>query len=114
MNCQHKNAFTNQCGCDRNNLPTIALGRIVATPGAIEALQEAGVHPLALLNRHATKDWGDLDEHDKRCNESALKDGSRILSAYTLSPDVKVWIITEAENDDGQRESTCVLLPEEY
>jgi hypothetical protein len=27
---------------------------------------------------------------------------------------VKIWIITEAAGDDGNRASTCILLPDEY
>lgn len=28
--------------------------------------------------------------------------------------DALLWVITEAVGDDGLRESTCVLLPDEY
>ena len=51
---------------------------------------------------------------DKRLNVEALHAGSRILSAYILPTDVKIWIITEAEDDNGERKATTVLLPEEY
>jgi hypothetical protein len=54
-------------------------------------------------------DWGEVCAEDKRANDAALKLGERLLSAYTLSAGVKVWIITEAD-----RSSTCILLPEEY
>jgi hypothetical protein len=42
------------------NRPTarFPLGDIVATPGAIEALQEAKQESLALLRRHQTGGWG--------------------------------------------------------
>lgn len=40
--------------------------------------------------------------------------GSRLLSAYTSAAGVKVWIITEAADDEGKRPATTVLLPEEY
>jgi hypothetical protein len=46
-------------------------------------------------------------------NQSALKDGSRIFSSYIIGDD-KVWVITEAVNEDGSRNSTTVLLPSEY
>jgi hypothetical protein len=38
--------------------PLFPLGRIVATPGALEALQSAGQDARALLVRHARGDWG--------------------------------------------------------
>jgi len=44
----------------------------------------------------------------------ALQDGSRILSAYHTSTGQKIWIITEATDDRGQRSATTILLPDEY
>ncbi len=85
------------------------LGRIVATPGALDALAEAGVVPVALLARHQSGDWGEVPKEDAKENEHSLKDGFRVLSSYLLPTGAKVWIITEAD-----RSSTCLLLPEEY
>ncbi len=85
------------------------LGRIVATPGAIELLGSSGTDALALLQRHASGDWGDVDAHDRRENERSLKNGWRLLSSYGVGEGRKVWIITEAD-----RSSTCLLLPSEY
>ena len=88
---------------------TLPLGRVVATPGALRTLKEAGVSPSSLLIRHASGDWGELTEHDRKENEFSLKSGFRILSSYTLSSGERIWIITEAD-----RSSTCLLLPTEY
>lgn len=86
------------------------LGQIVATPGALAALAEAGESPLSLLMRHQSGDWGTLDREDRCLNDRAVEGGDRILSAYGLpSTGQKVWVITESD-----RSSTCVLLPEEY
>ena len=85
------------------------LGRIVATPGAGAALADAGDDPLPFLARHRAGDWGDLDKSDKEENERSIFAGCRLLSAYELSDQTKIWIITEAD-----RSSTCILLPEEY
>ena len=90
-------------------IPRFPLGQIVATPGALEALTEAGERPATLLKRHLTGDWGEVDEHDRRENDRSLADGCRLLSAYTLSTGTKLWIITEAD-----RSSTTLLLPSEY
>ena len=89
-------------------------GQFVATHGALEAMAEAGVLPIDLLSRHLKGDWGDLDADDADRNEDALKDGSRIFSAYLLDKDIKVWIITEAMSDIGIRSATTILLPSEY
>jgi hypothetical protein len=53
-------------------------------------------------------------DEDKELNDEALKDGSRLLSAYRLKNGTKIWLITEAVGDDGRREATTILLPEEY
>jgi hypothetical protein len=89
--------------------PTFPLGQVVATPGALSALAEAGQTPLEFIARHATGDWGDLGEEDRRENERSLRDGCRLLSAYRLQDGTKIWVITEAD-----RSSTTLLLPEEY
>jgi hypothetical protein len=96
------------------NMPLFKLGQVVATPGAIEALEKAGQVPFEFIARHAKGDWGDLSEEDRRLNDEALKDGSRILSAYRLNTGLKIWIITEATDDNEQRAATTILLPEEY
>ena len=89
--------------------PLFALGKIVATPGALAAIEASGDDPLALLSRHVSGDWGDLDEHDRHENELGLREGFRLLSAYTLRTGAKIWIITEAD-----RSVTTFLLPDEY
>lgn len=88
---------------------SFALGQVVATPGAIDALKTAGDTPLPYVTRHAAGDWGDLGEDDKRMNDLASTHDERILSAYTLTDGTPIWIITE-----GDRSATTVLLPEEY
>ena len=85
------------------------LGRVVATPGVLDALAAAAVSPAALLARHVVGDWGDLDEEDRRENELSLTKGFRLLSSYGLPDGGKVWIITEAD-----RSATTLLLPSEY
>ena len=89
--------------------PRFPLGRTVATPGALDALKTNDQTPLEFLLRHATGDWGDLDADDKERNEEAIQEDSRIFSAYTLSDDTRIYVITEAD-----RSVTTVLLPEEY
>jgi hypothetical protein len=83
-------------------------GRLVATPAALTLLGGCGKAPIEYLDRHLSGDWGDLDAHDRRENERAIREGFRIFSAYD-TPVGKIWIITE-----GNRSSTCILLPSEY
>ena len=89
-------------------MPTFSLGRLVATPRALDSATPAEL--LALVRRHAAGDWGELDAEDRRANETALRIGERLLSAYSVpSSGARVWLITEAD-----RSATTVLLPEDY
>ncbi len=90
------------------------LGRLLSTPGAMRATQDAEVDLLDILSRHARLVQGALCDDDHQANLDALESGGRIFSAYLLPDDIKVWVITEAEDDAGCRVATTVLLPEEY
>jgi hypothetical protein len=93
------------------------LGRIVATPAAIDALADWPGRIFKLIARHVSGDWGTVCPEDSRQNDRAVKVGERILSAYAVDPgrpafgygDNTVWIITEWD-----RSVTTVLLPDEY
>jgi|SRR6516165_2835895 hypothetical protein len=85
------------------------LGQIVATPGALEALEASHQSPAEFLTRHARGDWGELSSDDIAENEFSLKNGFRLLSSYCTATGQKLWVITEAERD-----LTTVLLPDEY
>ena len=94
--------------------PKFSLSQLVATPGALEALQKAGQSAIEFLQRHARGDWDEVCEEDREANGRAVLDGSRILSAYRTSLGEKLWIITEATDDSGNRAATTILLPSEY
>ena len=89
--------------------PLFDLGQVVGTPGALQALENAGQQPGELLARHVMGEWGDLCDEDKAENDLSVEKGFRILSAYTLQTGVKIWVITEWD-----RSATTILLPEEY
>lgn len=87
--------------------PRFELGRTLITSAAQAVLHSEDV--TKALSRHHTGDWGDLDDEDKQSNERALKDGSRLLSAYHDRKGTKFYIITE-----WNRQFTTVMLPEDY
>ena len=91
------------------SMPLFSLGQIVATPGALEALERAAQSPATFLDRHVSGDWGEVCNEDKQANNEALEKGFRILSAYHTRTGTKLWIITEAD-----RSATTILLPKEY
>ena len=63
------------------------------------------------INRFVKDDWGDLCEDDKELNRAALKDGGRVLAAYTSSKG-KIYIITDDTKANPQ--VTTVLYASEY
>ena len=82
-------------------------GEFIATPAVLAAVPRSVID--AAIARHLSGDWGDMTDEDKRTNNQALKDGSRLFSAYQVRKDTRIWIITEAD-----RSATTVLLPEDY
>lgn len=89
------------------NLQHFALGRLLITPAARDALTPDEVG--AALRRHAQGDWGDVPADDWKANDEALKEGTRLFSAYHGRDGTKFWIVTEAN-----RQATTVLLPDDY
>jgi hypothetical protein len=81
--------------------PLFTLGRVVATPGALEALRSADMDARELLRHHAAGDWGDVGVDDARENDLSVRQGFRILSSYRLPTAATIWIITEADRRDG-------------
>ena len=85
------------------------LGRLVATPGAIDLLRSSGEDLLpTLLARHQSGDWGEVPPEDARENEFSVRHGFRIISSYRVAGE-KLWVITERD-----RSATTLLLPLEY
>jgi len=85
------------------------LGQIVATPGALQALEDANQQAAEFIARHARLEQGTLCEADHEENLFSLDKRLRLFSAYETSASVKLWIITEAD-----RSVTTILLPCEY
>lgn len=86
-----------------------ALGRVVATPGALDLLDRTGTNAFDLLQRHQHGDWGGVPPEDAEENLRSVETGCRILSSYSLNDAERLWIITEAD-----RSATTLLLPDEY
>ncbi len=86
--------------------PLFDLGQVVITAHAKDVLDQRDVENA--IQRHATGDWGEMCEADKRQNDMAVAQDLRIFSAYDGSG-TRFWIITEAE-----RSATTILLPDDY
>ncbi|HET6930815.1 MAG TPA: CpaF/VirB11 family protein [Candidatus Acidoferrum sp.] len=62
--------------------PLFDLGQLVATPGALAALEKSGQSPMDFLSRHVTGDWGDIPDEDRKENQLSLEKGFRLMSSY--------------------------------
>ncbi|MCY4631671.1 MAG: hypothetical protein OXE75_12430 [bacterium] len=116
----------------------VPLGHLVATRAVDRQLlgqAEGRAFVMVCLRRHAGGDWGELDDHDAEANDLATVTGARVLSSYLIPgelrqgaaaepdsgpqlreviPDERLWIITEAEDSQGNRSQTTVLFPSDY
>ena len=98
----------------RTSTAKFSLGKVMATPGAMQGMAASGQEAAFFLDRHAAGDWGQVCQEDAQLNDEALKDGGRILSAYSTLWGVRIWIITEAADAHGHRAATTIMLPDEY
>ena len=89
--------------------PLFDLGQLVATPGALTALEKSGQSPMDFFSRHVTGDWGEIPEEDRKENQFSLEKGFRLMSSYRTTANDVVWVITECS-----RSHTTLLLPSEY
>jgi len=83
-----------------------SLGQVVMMTGVRDSFKPE--HIAEAIQRHSGGDWGEVHKADARENELSLRQGFRLLSAYTFN-ESKMWVITEAD-----RSSTTLLLPDEY
>ena len=102
-------------------------GQVVMTPGAEDVLNEDGIRPGWLVQRHITGDYGKFGLHedvvlteremqrgaletadDGKLNVWGVENWGRIISVYPTRKG-EVWVLTEQD-----RSVTTVLLPKEY
>ena len=100
----------------------IQIGEVYATKGVNEdAEKNENFREFINIctNRHINKDFGEMEEEDIESNKESIINGSRIFSSYKIDKKLnnendKLWIITEAENDNKEREYTTILYPKKY
>lgn len=91
-----------------------SLGRVVATPAALELLARNNMLPAALIQRHQGCDWGEVNAHDAALNDRALH-GGRIVGCHKIDG-IAVWLITEVVGGEHGNLiiGTTMLLAGEY
>jgi len=96
------------------HLRLFELGRLRVTPAALRIIRESGQELDEFLNRHIHGDWGHVFEENKQQNDQAVRSGGRLVSVYRTHNGTKIWVVTEAVDDSGNRAATTILLPSEY
>jgi hypothetical protein len=90
-----------------------SLGRVVATAAVAASVPEEVI--IGLLDRHASRDWGDLDGEDKEANDADHSQAEgRLFSSYESEEHGTIWVITEDLRGEGGGPTTTVLFPEDY
>ncbi|BCG56754.1 hypothetical protein [Paenibacillus sp. URB8-2] len=87
--------------------PLFEIGKVIATPGALEMIGDYGV--IYVVNCHAHSNYGNVSDTDKKLNDWAIEHGERIVSTYSGIWEKSVFVVTERD-----RSVTTVLLAEEY
>jgi hypothetical protein len=90
-----------------------SLGQVYATPAVLAHLEKHAMYPSALLGPHCHGEYGQLDEEDRQANDDALIYGGRILSVAGIENE-RIYIITDAADEQGVRHATTLLFPREY
>jgi hypothetical protein len=84
------------------------LGAVVATQRVREVF--SGPYLASCVARHASGDWGELTEEERRLNDLALEQGGPLVSFYRHPVGGRgLYIITTAD-----KSKTTILLLEEY
>ena len=81
-------------------IPLFSLGEVYMTAGISAFVKQHKVDLSPFIHKHHCGDWGCVCAEDKQENELSLKEGYRLLSAYTITigkEETKIWIITEAD-----------------
>ena len=87
-----------------------SVGTICLSRRALGILGGAGIHPLELIKRHESGDWGALSAEEQAENTRALQDGRHgIVSLYSFATALDLWIVTETD-----RRRTRILLSDEW
>ena len=85
---------------------------LVATMGVNNRIADSKPfteHVIEAMGKFSDKDWGDLCDEDRKANDQAVLDKSRVLASYGKGDD-KIWIIKEA----GRGTPVTILFPSEY
>jgi hypothetical protein len=90
--------------------PLFDVGTICFSRRALGVLGGTGIHPLELIKRHESGDWGAVTPEEWVENDRAVRDGHHgIASFYRFARALDLWVVT-----DTGRSRTRILLGDEW
>ena len=60
---------------EQRSIALFPLGQIVATPGALEVLDQYAINAADLIKRHQSGDWGNVPPCDAEENQHSIENG---------------------------------------
>lgn len=57
---------------EQRSIALFPLGQIVATPGALEVLDQYAINAMELIKRHQSGDWGNVPPSDAEENDKSV------------------------------------------
>ncbi|EJE4644404.1 type I restriction endonuclease subunit M [Vibrio parahaemolyticus] len=85
-----------------------SLGEMFATISIVELCKHTDLDLGPFIDRHASGDWGDVDEEHSNEMDIALENNARVWSVYHPHGR-RILIVTDAD-----RSRTVAMLPHEY
>jgi hypothetical protein len=79
----------------QNQPQLFPLGQIVATPGALEALESSFQTPAEFLTRHASGDWGDAEHKRDSENTAPERAANWRATAWEIHPVTSIELVTK-------------------
>ena len=91
-----------------------SLGYVTATPEALLLIRRDRVDLIALLDRHAGGDFGDVDGLGALANRETLDSGvGTVLSAYNVREDETLYVATTIP-EGGDQIYTDIMVAKDW
>ncbi|CAB3790942.1 hypothetical protein [Paraburkholderia fynbosensis] len=92
--------------------PLFRPGRLLATSGALTALNANGIPVVSVLLRHVAGDWGTVSDQDRQQNDLSISAGLRLISLYRLPDQTRILVITEWDRSSTTIEHLDDVVPD--
>ena len=77
--------------------PLFQAGQLTMTASVTALVLQERLNLMGYLARHLKGDWGEISDEHREANKLALRDRLSLYSFYTVTPDVQLCFVTDAE-----------------